>query len=295
MLGQVLVPLYPVTHAGSFMLAAILSALAIVPVALTRAEQPAPISVVRLQPRRLYRAAPVALVASGMIGVANGAFWGLGALSVGASGLSVDEVAWFMGTAVLAGAVVQWPLGRLSDRIDRRLVLLPTLVGAAIVGVALWSATASGSLLLALAFLFGALAFPGYALAAAHGYDKVPGGDMVATAATILFANGLGSAIGPLLASAVMAGFGPRGLFLFTAVAQVLLAVFVFYRTRVQPSLPPQAKTGFDLATTAPVATAVAYELIEPGARQTDSPTTDELAAGGAAILAQSAPGKATF
>jgi MFS family permease len=139
------------------------------------------------------------------------------------------------------------------------------LIGAAITGLILWLIAASEIMLLGFGFLFGALALPGYSLAAAHGYDKTPASDMVATAATILLANALGAVIGPLIASAVMAGIGPRGLFLFTAIVQALLAGYVFYRTRVQASLPTPHKTGFDLATTAQVGTIVASEVLDPG------------------------------
>ncbi len=236
-IGQMLVTLYPVEEAGTFMVAAILSALAIVPVALTRSAQPAPITMVRFKPGQLYQAAPVALVASFTVGVGNGAFWGLAPLSAEGSGLAVDQVALFMAMAVLAGALAQWPLGRLSDRIDRRLVLLATLVGAAAAGLALWYATASDAMLIAFGVLFGAMALPAYSLAAAHAYDKTHASDMVATAATILLANGVGSVIGPIVAAAFMAAGGPRALFLFTAIAQALLAIYVFYRMQVQSSL----------------------------------------------------------
>lgn len=263
-LGQALVTLYPVTEAGNFMVAAMLSSLAIVPVALTRSMQPAPITIVSFRPGQIYRAAPVALVASFMIGGANGAFWGLAPLSATNNGLSVDQVALFMSMAVLAGAVVQWPVGRLSDRVDRRLVLLALLIGAATVGLVLWLISASGTMLLLFGILFGALALPGYSLAAAHAYDKTPASDVVSVAATILLVNGLGSVLGPLIAAAFMSAGGPRGLFLFTALAQALLAAYVLYRTRVQLSLASPQKTEFDLATTALVGGVVTHEAPDP-------------------------------
>ncbi|MCZ7641550.1 MAG: MFS transporter [Pseudorhodoplanes sp.] len=263
-LGQMMVTLYPVEEAGSFMLAAILSSLAIVPVALTRSAQPAPITVVRFRPFALFEAAPVALVASFAIGIANGAFWGLGALSAAGSGLNVRDVAIFMSIAVAAGAVAQWPFGRLSDRIDRRLVLGSILIGAAVSGLAIFFFGHSVAALIVFGFLFGALALPAYSLAAAHGYDKTPRADLVATSATILLANGLGAAIGPLAAGALMSAQGPRALFLFTAIVQTLLAAYVFYRTRVQVSLLPPEKTDFDLATTAPVGAVVTAESPDP-------------------------------
>jgi MFS family permease len=263
-IGQLMVTLYPIEQAGSFMVAAMMASLAIVPVALTRSAQPAPITIVRFQPGQLYRAAPVGLMASLMVGTANGAFWGLGPLSAAGSGLGISEVALFMSAATLAGALAQWPVGRLSDLIDRRLVLLALLIGAAVSGLLLWLLAASGVLLLVFGLLFGALALPCYSLAAAHAYDKTPNSELVPTAATILLANALGAVIGPLLASAAMAWQGPRALFLFTALTQGLLAIYVFHRMTVQPSLTSAEKTDFDLAATAPVGAMVTGEMPDP-------------------------------
>ena len=262
--GQLLVTLYPVREAGDFIVAAMLASLAIVPVALTRSAQPAPITIVSFRPVQLYRAAPVGLVASFMVGVSNGAFLGLGPISAAGSGLSTGQVALFMSVATLAGAIAQWPVGRLSDRIDRRMVLFALLVGASVAGFLLWLLAASGIMLLVFGLLFGALALPCYSLAAAHAYDKTPVSDMVPTAATILLANALGAVIGPLMASALMGALGPRALFMFTAGAQALLAAYVFHRTTVQPSLSTPEKIEFDLAATAPVGAMVTGETPDP-------------------------------
>lgn len=262
--GQMLITLYPVEESGTFMLAAALSALAIVPVALTRSAQPAPITLFRLQPQPLYRAAPVALIAAFAIGLANGAFWTLGPVAAAGSGLNRDQVAMFMSVAVLAGALMQWPAGRLSDRSDRRRVLMVLLLGAAFTGLALWRVAATDTLMLVFGFLFGALALPGYSLAAAHAYDKTPANEMVATAATVLLASGLGSAIGPLAATAFITPEAPRRLFLFTALVEAALAAYVFYRTRVQAASEDGEKTTFDLATTAPIGGVVMSETLDP-------------------------------
>lgn len=262
--GQMMVTLYPIDGYRNFMLAGVMTALAIVPVALTRSAQPAPITIVSFRPGHLYRAAPVALVAVFMIGAAMGAFWALGPVSVAADGFNVTEVAAFMSIAVVGGALAQWPAGRLSDRVDRRVVLLAMLVGATVTSVVLWMFAPMGALLVALGFLFGALALPGYSLAAAHGYDKTDAGDMVPTAATMLLANGLGAVAGPVIAATLMDAAGPRALFLFMAVALGLLAGFVFYRTTVQPPLTEPEKTGFDLATTSQVGAVVPTEELNP-------------------------------
>jgi len=259
--GQLMVTIYPVTAAENFMLAAMLASLAIVPVSLTRSAQPAPITIFSFRPMQLYHAAPVGLVASLMVGLSVGSFLTLGPLSARGNGLSVGQVALFMGLATLAGAIAQWPVGRLSDLYDRRLVLLMLLIGSATTGILLWLFAVSGPLFLMFGFLFGAFALPGYSLAAAHAYDKTPVGDTVPTAATLLLANALGAVIGPLLAPIVMSALGPRALFLFIAVAQLLLAAYVLYRTMVMPSLSVPEKTEFEFVATSPVGGVVTSDL----------------------------------
>lgn len=258
--GQLMVTLYPVTSAEGFILSAMLASLAIVPVALTRSAQPAPITIVSFRPMQLYQAAPVGLVASLMVGMSVGSFLSLGPLSAGGGGHDVGQVALFMSLATLAGAAAQWPVGRLSDRHDRRLVLLALLIVAAATGILLWLFASSGRLLLMFGFIFGAFTLPGYSLAAAHAYDKTAAADIVPTAATLLLVNALGAAIGPMVAPLVMAALGPRALFLFIAAVQLLLAAFVFYRTKVMPSLSAPEKTEFNLASTAAVGGVVTPE-----------------------------------
>jgi MFS family permease len=270
--GQMLVSAYPVEEAGNFMISAMLASLAIVPVALTRSAQPAPITIVSFRPLELYRAAPAGIVASFAIGLSNGAFWSLGPVSAMGGGLDLQQVAFFMSAATLAGAIAQWPIGRRSDRLDRRLVLLVTLLCAMVSGLFLWLAPVSGIWFIALAMLFGATTLPGYSLAAAHAYDKTDTADMVPTAATILLANALGASIGPFLASMLMTVEGPRALFLFTAFTQALLAGYIAYRRSVQASLTEPEKTDFDLATTAQVGAIVPTETLDPASPSVVSP-----------------------
>lgn len=262
--GQLMVTLYPIKGAEDFMLAAMLASLAIVPVALTRSAQPAAITIVSFRPSQVYRAAPVGLVASMAIGAINGAFFGLAPVSAARTGLNVAEVAVFMSAATIAGAATQWPAGRLSDRFDRRIVLLVLLIGTTVSGLLLWLFADTGLLLVGFGFVYGALALPGYAVAAAHAYDKTDLADVVPTAATVLLANAVGAVIGPLLAPLVMEELGPRSLFLFNAAVAAALAGYVFHRTRVQPTLAPPEKTEFDLAATAPVGAVVTSEMPNP-------------------------------
>jgi MFS family permease len=153
-------------------------------------------------------------------------------------------------------------------------VLLVLLLGAMSISIALWLLPAAGMVLLALGAAFGALTLPGYSLAAAHGYDKTPRGEAVATAATILLANGLGSIAGPPLAALLMANRGPAALFLYIAVIQGLLVAYLLYRIRVQVSLDPPEKTGFELGASAPVGGVVTRE--RPDAQDPSVAVPDE-------------------
>lgn len=258
--GQFAVILDAPTGFSLFAIATMATALAAVPVALTRSAQPAPITVVRIRPVELYHSSPVGVVGVTLIGVANGAFWALGTVSALGEGLSPAEAAIFMSVATAGGALMQWPVGRLSDRVDRRLVLVSLLSLAAIIGLILAFIPLPRSGLFVLALLFGMATLPTYSIAAAHTYDRTPG-NHVETAAGILLANAAGSIVGPLLASPLMEGVGSSKLFLFIAFVQACLVIFAATRMGVQPATATADKTEFDFAATAAVGTVVSPEL----------------------------------
>jgi MFS family permease len=175
-----------------------------------------------------------------------------------------------MSIAVLGGALAQWPAGRLSDRFDRRHVVIGGCAVAALAAAALVLTGERGGWLAAgLACLFGAAALPLYAICAAHAFDFVERSDFVEAASGLLLANGIGSVIGPLLAASTMQQMGPAGLFASTAVFHVLLAGFAFWRTTRRTAPSAAERTEFDLTSTAP--TMVAFEPVPPagGAAET--------------------------
>ncbi|HOV02916.1 MAG TPA: MFS transporter [Kaistiaceae bacterium] len=261
--GQMMVTLYPPAEFAPFALASILVSLAAVPVAVSRSGEPAPIALVSFRPRELYRASPVGLVGVFLIGISNGAFWMLAAVYGVRSGFSVAEAASFMSIAVVGGALFQWPIGRLSDRHDRRAVLVGTMFAATVFGLALASVPLPMPAAFLIVFLFGGFSLTGYSLAAAHAYDSADPAHYVGTSAGLLLANGFGSVVGPLFAALVMRGTGPSGLFITTAIAQTLLIVFALYRMGRRVALPTEEKTGFDIAATAPVGAVITPEPLE--------------------------------
>lgn len=255
--GQLLAARFDPAGFTLFALMAILLSLAALPVTLTRATQPAPLLAVRLRPRFLYALSPAGFVSIFGIGLANGAFWGLAPVVVQTASGSMTFVASFMSAAVLGGALVQAPLGQLSDRLDRRRIaqMLSLLSAALALLVALVLGLGqSGAGALLLAMLFGAVTLPGYAVIAAHVFDLASRDDMVEVSAGLLLTNALGAAAGPLLASALMTAMGNLwGFALFTAVAQLAVFTYLRHRLAITPSPAPTDKAQFDFSATAPV------------------------------------------
>lgn len=268
--GQLLLLTWSVEGFHLFVLGSVLISVSAIPVALTRQAQPAPVTEVRFRPGRLWRASPVGLIGSLMIGIANGAFWSLAPVSATDFGLSHEQAAIFMSVAVMSGALVQMPIGRLSDRLDRRQVLAALLAVAAVTGLAVFLVAPSGIALALFGAAFGASALPGYSLAAAHAYDHADPSDYVGTASSLLLVNGLGSIVGPIAAAFVLRASPGGGLYLFTAATHAVLLGFVLWRLRRRPAPPEAARESFDLAATAPasVGAVIAPEPTPPGLDQ---------------------------
>ncbi len=259
--GQMMLTLGDPADFPLFALASILISLAAVPVALTAARPPARLLQSRLGPAKLYSRSPVGVIGVLFAGVATGAFWSLGPAYAIASGADTAQVAIFMSIAVLGGALVQWPIGRLSDRCDRRIVV----VGLCGVGVlaALTLALVNiedRAVISVLVAAFGASALPLYAISAAHAFDHIDAEDTVETSSGLLLANGMGAIAGPVAAASLMGSAGPGGLFLATAGAHILLAAFVGWRIRTSAPVPREERSDFDLATTAPTMVALMPE-----------------------------------
>lgn len=214
-----------------FCVVAILFCAASLPVLASRQPQPHIRSVPQVQIKRLFRLAPTALVSALLSGLVLGAFWGLLPLYAAARGLGLGEIGTYMSVAIAGGVVLQWPLGRFSDRIDRRLALsLISAVAALAALTNLFLPTAGGAAAMVVIFAFGGMSFTLYPIAVAHLVDYVDRDELLSASSTVLLVNGLGSAGGPLLAGALMSLLSPKLLFVWFAVLDGLLATYAFYR-----------------------------------------------------------------
>lgn len=231
--GQQLVNLASPEASTLFAVAAILLSLAIIPVSMTTALAPAPLVRVKISLRKTWRLSQVGMGGSIAAGLSTGAFWSLGPLYAREVGMDTYQLTLFMSSAVLGGAALQFPLGRLSDHYDRRIVVLgAALVGAAL-SVALGTlANLSEAMRIGLAFFWGGTTMTLYAICLAHANDRAEPEDFVMVGTSILLTFGVASAIGAPLAALAMDLFGGGGLFLFSGLVLALLAIGVLRRRK---------------------------------------------------------------
>lgn len=220
-----------------FVIGAISFICALLPTALTSSPQPRPLASAKLDIPLLIKTSPVAAVAAFCCGMANGAFGTLAPVYGYEQGLDASGIALLFAIAAIAGAVAQIPFGRLSDRIDRRQVMIGLAAGAAVVGLLIVLINPSAGWLMYVLFgLYGLAANPLYPIAVAHANDFARDGDFAKIAGGMLLILGCGLAIGPAIASVLMSNIAPMALFIITAIFHAAVAGFAFMRMRVRKS-----------------------------------------------------------
>jgi MFS family permease len=222
-----------------FIVVGILYCLALLPTAISTAETPRPIESVSLDLGAIWRNSPIAAAACFLVGVANGGFGTLGAVYGTRIELSNANIAYMMSVPVIAGALMQLPFGRLSDRMDRRYVL----AGIAAIGVALGVLLAvlrptDPAVVITIVGLYGAAAYSIYSIAVAHANDHANSSNFIRVSGGLLILYGLGTVVGPIFGAWAMGAFGPEGLFLVTASAHLLIIIYAIQRTYRRASVP---------------------------------------------------------
>jgi len=214
--GQVLVVRMPEAAApDGFVAAGMLLALGLVPVALTNQAEPVLEEVERLPIRSALRRVPLAVVGALAAGGCVGALMGIGPLFARALGWAEAEVGGFMGTLVAAGLLLQWPVGRLSNLVDRRIVLLSAsgiLVAAAVLLAWLVGTDAGFLPLMAGVAVVGSVTFLLYPLSLAHAGDYLERSETVPANATLVAVYGIGAALGPWVGAELTRVLGPLSL-----------------------------------------------------------------------------------
>ena len=237
-----------------FALVAVLVCAATLPVLVTHQAQPQQQATPRLQWRLLFNVAPTAGVGALLSGLAMGAFWGLLPVYARASGFDTAAIGNYMSIAIVGGAALQWPLGRLSDHHDRRIAL--ALVAAAAAALAAAGIALGGRVLpeMAVIFLFGGMSFAIYPIVVAHLVDHAPPEDLLAASSSVLLVYGVGSALGPLVAGGAMSAFGTWSLFAWFAATHAVLAIYAAWRYRMVEHAPVEVPAFQPMLRTTPAA-----------------------------------------
>jgi MFS family permease len=244
--GQLIVAFGDVTSASLFLVAGMLFCAALIPTAVSSAVSPQPLADVSLNLRTLYANSPVSFVGCLLIGVANGAWGTLGAVYGAQIGISTADIAIMMSVVVLAGALSQLPVGRISDRTDRRYVLAGAALGAALFGLLVFvAAPRSASTVIVMAGLYGALAYTLYSIAVAHANDHADAADFVKVSGGLLLLYGFGTMIGPMVAAFFMELLRPESVFLTTALAHLGLAAYCALRVTRRAPVPVAEREAF--------------------------------------------------
>ena len=252
--GQLLVGVVDVSTSTLFIICGILYCIAILPTTLSTAASPQPLTRVSLDLPGLYRNSPVSFIGILMIGTANGAYGTLVAVFAAQAGMQQATIAVMVSITIFAGAIMQFPAGRLSDRMDRRYVLAALSGLAALAGVVLvLFEPMNVYTIITLVAVYGAASNALYPIAVAHANDFAAPEDFVKVSGGLLLLFGIGTIIGPTLGGPVMTLFGPYALFGVTALAHVTVVAHAIFRSRQRAGLSSAEKDNY---TTAPAATA---------------------------------------
>jgi len=217
----------------SYNILALFCCAALIPLTLTRVRQPETPAAPRLRPKLLIECSPLAAAGVLVAAVSSASFRMVGPLYGEGVGLATEQIAWFLASFVLGGAIAQYPVGWLADKYDRRHVLIGLSVAAilsCIVTASVQELSPTGVMLTA--FFFGLTSIPIYSVSAAHANDFVDSTKRVELSAALMFFFATGAIAAPLFASSLIDLFGPAAMFTMIAVAHAFLIVYGLLRMR---------------------------------------------------------------
>lgn len=241
--------LLPLARAQSFILFSLCSAflsLALVPLALAQTTRyHSEIAPPRMRLDRLYAISPLGTIGVFVSGLTMTAFWAMAPPYAHGIDLTEAEISLFMAATMFGGLLLQWPIGWLSDRYDRRRVILATGVVVALTATLLAFGGHGLRQLLAVAVIFGGTGVTIYSLCIAHSNDRVDEQEHLPLAGGLILLYGVGGALGPAIAGLVMGRLGPEGLFIYIGALQGLFAAFALYRSAQREGPPIEQQDSF--------------------------------------------------
>ena len=229
--GQFLLNLGSPSSFELFILASVLVSFALVPISLAPIQAPTFELGERLGLFKLYRYSPLGIIGAIGTGVGNGILVSMAAVYGLALEFSVAQITLLAASIQVGALLLQWPIGHLSDRFDRRIIITVVTFAAAVVAVGGIAVQAGGGWPLWLMLgLLGGLNLPMYALCIAHTNDHLNSRQMIAASGSLVLANGLGASMGPLFAAQFMNISGPSGFLISLSMIHIAIGLFALYR-----------------------------------------------------------------
>lgn len=244
--GQVLYSIAGPRGFGVFVLASVLISLAVVPVSLVSVPTPAVFDPMPMSLRELAAVAPLAPVSAALSGFTGAAMVGAGAIYAVEAGYGRGGTALLVGAALAGGLVLHVPLGRWSDRLDRRVVIAMTGLaasGLSVLAVAVGPAHLGA--LIVVVMLAGGAALPLYSLGSAHLNDYLDSSLVVTAGARMVLVNGIGAIAGPIVGAFAIETFGPSALFATLALGYLVVASYAAWRITRRPAVEPEDRSSF--------------------------------------------------
>jgi len=223
--------------------------------------------------KQLYHASPLGVVGSFFLGGVFGAMFGMSAVFGAAVGLSITEIALFSASLYVGGVVFQYPIGWLSDRMDRRILIAAMSLIGSIACFAVIPFTHTLVALMAAAFIIGGAANPLYSLYIAYTNDFLEPEDMAAASGGLIFVNGIGAIAGPLVVGWLMSNYSPSGFFVFLGVTMGVMCAYALFRMsqRAAPNVEDTTTYTPVAPSASPVAVEVAQEIAIEAALEEES------------------------
>jgi MFS family permease len=242
-----------------FCIASMLISLALVPITLSRTSAPPPPRAQPMMLSSLFRTSPLGLAGSFASGLGLGPFWSMAPVFCSTLGLSETLTAIFMASTIIGGVLLLWPIGRMSDTLDRRRVITILCAASALSSLLIILVGGTSPLaLFGLAMVWGGFSFPIYSISVAHTNDFLKSDDLLSASSGLLLVYGAGAILGPLLSGLAMGYLGAAGLYVWVAGVMGTMVAFSIYRTSVRDAPPAEERAAVVFV---PRTTHVAYEL----------------------------------
>ncbi len=243
-----------------FILASILLSISLIPILLANIKAPNNDIQETLNVRDLWRASPSGIITVGLSALASAGFFGVGTIYAIKSGLSISETAIFMTLFIGFGALSQWPLGWLSDKIDRRKVIIFCCASVIVICIVLAIFEFNTTAFLLINGLIGASTLPLYSIGVAQTNDRLEPKQMISASGTIVLVYSVFAALGPLTVSFFLSSFNQFGFLLFLSIVHITIAVIVFLMMFIHKDVEGADQTTFQIMTHRP--STVAMEVI---------------------------------